>query len=91
MTMPPLAGTVIEINANPWRLDLDWRWARKAAELGCVFAVNTDAHSFAGFQDLEFGVAMARKAGLSPEQVVVTEATGDAFLARLKTAGTQGS
>lgn len=80
-------GTVIEINANPWRLDLDWRWARKAAELGCAFAVNTDAHSFAGFQDLEFGVAMARKAGLSAEQVVVTELTGSAFLARLKTAG----
>jgi DNA polymerase (family 10) len=77
-------GTVLEINANPWRLDLDWRWARKARELGCSFAVNTDAHSFSGFDDLWFGVAMGRKAGLSRSRVVVTEPSGAAFLARLK-------
>lgn len=77
-------GTILEINANPWRLDIDWRWARKARQLGCSFAVNTDAHSFSGFDDLKFGVMMARKAGLERGQVVVTEPTGAGFLARLK-------
>lgn len=36
-------GVVVEINANPWRLDLDWRWHQKALELGCTFSINPDA------------------------------------------------
>nr|WP_221269833.1 helix-hairpin-helix domain-containing protein [Deinococcus budaensis] len=64
-------GTVVEINANPYRLDLDWRDAlRWRARL--TFAVNTDAHVPAGLGDTRYGVLMARKAGLTPAQVVNT-------------------
>jgi DNA polymerase (family 10) len=38
-------GVAVEINANPWRLDLDWRWHRRALELGCMMSINPDAHS----------------------------------------------
>lgn len=77
-------GTVIEINANPRRLDLDWRWLVRAREAGCRFSINPDAHSSDGFEDLRFGVTMARKAGLTAEDVVNTAGSGSDFLARLK-------
>lgn len=77
-------GTVIEINANPRRLDLDWRWLTRAKELACRFAIDPDAHSSDGFDDVRFGVTMARKAGLSADDVVNTAPTGSEFLARLK-------
>jgi DNA polymerase (family 10) len=35
----------VEVNGNPWRLDLDWRWLRRGIELGCKFSINPDAHS----------------------------------------------
>jgi DNA polymerase (family 10) len=37
-------GVAVEVNANPWRLDLDWRWHRRALELGCMISINGDAH-----------------------------------------------
>lgn len=77
-------GTVIEINANPARLDLDWRWVRVARERGCRFSIDPDAHHVDGYDDLRYGVAMARKAGLTAEDVVNTAPTGRDFLARLK-------
>ncbi len=77
-------GTIIEINANPYRLDLDWRWVKKAKAKGCQFSINPDAHHVDGFNDLKYGVMMARKAGLSKEDVVNTAATAKDFLARLK-------
>ncbi len=80
------AKTVIEINASPYRLDLDWRWAMKAKELGCKFSINPDAHVTHGFDDVRYGVMMVRKAGLTPGDVVNTAATGKAFLAKLKNA-----
>lgn len=62
-------GTVIEINANPARLDLDWRGAlRWRGQL--KFAINTDAHVPDGLGDLRSGVAVARKAGLTKGDVV---------------------
>lgn len=76
--------TVIEINASPYRLDLDWRWVIKAKELGCKFSINPDAHVTHGFDDVRYGVMMARKAGLTPEDVVNTAATGQEFLSQLK-------
>jgi DNA polymerase (family X) len=76
--------TVIEINASPYRLDLDWRWVIKAKELGCKFSINPDAHITTGFDDVRYGVMVARKAGLTPADVVNTSATGQAFLAQLK-------
>jgi DNA polymerase (family 10) len=38
-------GVAVEINAHPWRLDLDWRWHQKALDCGCIFGINPDAHS----------------------------------------------
>jgi DNA polymerase (family X) len=66
-------GVAIEINGNPWRLDLDWRWHRRGAELGCRFSINPDAHSIPEIDSsTRWGIAMARKGGLTPEQVVNT-------------------
>ncbi|MQA90756.1 MAG: DNA polymerase/3'-5' exonuclease PolX [Gemmatimonas sp.] len=66
------ADVIVEINANPNRLDLDWRDVRKAAELGILIAVNPDAHSVAAIDNVAFGVNMARKAGLEARQVINT-------------------
>ena len=62
--------TIIELNANPRRLDMDWRLWRHAKELGVLCSINPDAHSMAGFQDLWFGVQAARKGWLSREDVI---------------------
>ena len=58
---------VIEINANPWRLDLDWRWVRYAMEQGVMLAINPDAHEMDGFADMQYGVWTGRKGGLTKE------------------------
>ena len=78
------SGTVVEINANPRRLDLDWRYVARAKALGCRFAINPDAHSAAGFQVLRYGVDMARKGALSSEDVVNCAPDGQSFLQQLK-------
>jgi len=59
---------VIEINANPLRLDLDWRWHRYALEKGVLLAVNPDAHRMEGFRDMHYGVYIGRKGGLETKQ-----------------------
>lgn len=59
---------VIEINANPLRLDLDWRWHRYALEKGVLLSINPDAHRTEGFYDMRFGVLIGRKGGLTKEQ-----------------------
>lgn len=61
-------GVVIEVNANPLRLDLDWRWQRYALENGVLLSINPDAHRNEGFHDMKYGVNVARKAGLEKEQ-----------------------
>jgi DNA polymerase (family 10) len=65
-------GTIIELNANPRRLDMDWRWWPLAKEKGVKCAINPDAHSTAGLQDLIFGVGIARKGWLTKEDVINT-------------------
>ncbi|WP_128544020.1 helix-hairpin-helix domain-containing protein [Larkinella soli] len=60
-------GVVIEINASPWRLDLDWRWFQYALNRGVMLSINPDAHEMAGFHDMHYGVAMGRKGGLTRE------------------------
>jgi DNA polymerase (family 10) len=65
-------GTIIELNANPRRLDLDWRWWPVAKEKGVKCAINPDAHTTAGLQDLVFGVGIARKGWLSRNDVINT-------------------
>ena len=66
------AGTMIEINANPHRLDLDSTHCRKAVARGVAIAINPDAHSTSGFADLEYGIGVARKGGLRPVDVFNT-------------------
>jgi DNA polymerase (family 10) len=65
-------GTIIELNANPRRLDMDWRWWPLAREKGVKCAINPDAHSTAGLQDLIFGVGIARKGWLTKNDVINT-------------------
>lgn len=62
--------TALEINADPARLDLDPHLALRASDAGCRFTINSDAHAPAGFDLIEFGIMMARKAWLRPEQVI---------------------
>jgi DNA polymerase (family X) len=64
------AGTIVEINANPNRLDLDWRMVLEHPNN--LYAVNTDAHSTAGYLDLPHGLAAARLGGVTPERCVNT-------------------
>ena len=63
-------GTIIELNANPWRLDMDWRWWKLAKEKGVKCAINPDAHSTRGLQCLAFGVRIARKGWLARADVI---------------------
>ncbi len=66
------SGVVLEINANPARLDLDDVYARRAVELGIPLAINTDAHDPGNFDLRHFGVATARRGWVGPEQVINT-------------------
>lgn len=61
-------NVAIEINANPLRLDLDWRWHQYALEQGVLLAVNPDAHRNEGFLDMHYGIYVGRKGGLSKEK-----------------------
>jgi DNA polymerase (family 10) len=63
-------GTIIELNASPWRLDMDWRWWRMAKEKGIKCSINPDAHSVHGLQDLWYGLRAARKGWLTRQDVV---------------------
>lgn len=60
----------IEINANPHRLDLDWRNIYYAREKGCLFSINPDAHDTKGIDDINYGIKIARKGGIQPEEVI---------------------
>jgi DNA polymerase (family X) len=62
--------TIIELNANPRRLDMDWRFWRLAKSKGVLCSINPDAHSIAGLEDLWFGVQIARKGWLQREDVI---------------------
>jgi DNA polymerase (family 10) len=57
----------MEINAHPWRLDLDWRFVHYAIEKGVMISINPDAHEKAGYHDMYYGVCVGRKAGLTAE------------------------
>lgn len=61
---------IIEINANPHRLDMDWRLWRRAAERGLMCAINPDAHQVDGLAHYEAGVNIARKGAIPPEQIL---------------------
>lgn len=76
-------GKWIEINANPMRLDLDWRTCLQIRDRGILFVINPDAHTTGGIADNRYGVQTARKAGLTREHVANTRSLKD-FLALLK-------
>lgn len=61
---------VIEINANPRRLDIDWTWVYYAMEKGCMLAINPDAHSTDGLYDIKYGTYVARKGGLVKQHLL---------------------
>lgn len=60
-------NVVLELNANPYRLDLDWTWIPYAIEKGVKVSINPDAHSKEGIQHIHYGVLAARKGGLTKE------------------------
>lgn len=59
---------VIELNAHPRRLDMDWRWIGYALEKGVLISIDPDAHSTNGYKDIRYGVLAAQKAGLTAKQ-----------------------
>lgn len=63
-------NVVIEINANPWRLDLDWRWISYAMEKGVLLSINPDAHELNGYYDMKYGTLVARKGGLTHQMTL---------------------
>ncbi len=70
-------GTIIELNCNPWRLDLDWRWWKLATERGVRCAINPDAHHIDHLDFLWFGVRLARKGWLTRADVVNTRSLSE--------------
>jgi DNA polymerase (family X) len=58
---------IIEINANPHRLDIDWQWIAYAMEKNVLLSIDPDAHSLEGFNDVRYGVLAAQKGGLTKE------------------------
>jgi DNA polymerase (family X) len=63
-------GVAVEINAHPWRLDLDWRWHQAALDFGCMMSINPDADSIRELDHMHWGVEMARKGGVPPDRVL---------------------
>ena len=61
-------NVAVELNANPYRLDLDWRWIELARELGVLVAINPDAHAIDQIDLTKWGVVAARKGGLTAEE-----------------------
>ena len=60
-------NVVIEINAHPRRLDLDWTWISKAQDKGAILSINPDAHYVEGYKDIKYGVLAAQKGGLKKQ------------------------
>jgi DNA polymerase (family 10) len=87
-------GVIIELNASPWRLDMDWRHWRKAAEKGLMCAINPDAHDTEQLGHVRAGINAARKGGLVKERVLNTRPLGEVveyFAKRNGKAATGGS
>jgi DNA polymerase (family 10) len=70
-------GVALEINADPHRLDLDWRVLRKARDSGVNIAIGADAHSVAGLSYMEFGIGMARKGWLGARDILNARPVGE--------------
>ncbi|MGX5817394.1 helix-hairpin-helix domain-containing protein [Chitinophaga lutea] len=83
-------NVVIELNAHPRRLDIDWEWIAHALEKGAMLSIDPDAHSVAGYNDIRYGVLAAQKGGLTAARNLssYTRAELESFLlARKQTKG----
>ncbi len=69
--------TIIELNCNPMRLDMDWRWWKRARDKGVLCSINPDAHSTAGIHHIGLGVRLARKGWLRKQDVFNTRSVGE--------------
>lgn len=65
-------NTAIELNANPNRLDLSWKWLAEAQEQEAFISINTDAHNYHMLEDMTLGVSIGRKGWLKPDTVINT-------------------
>lgn len=63
-------NVIIEINSNPWRLDLDWRWVYYALSQNVMLSINPDAHDKKEYDYMHYGIAVGRKGGLTKEQTL---------------------
>jgi DNA polymerase (family 10) len=81
-------GVVVELNADPHRLDLDWRYCRQAKELGVLIEIGPDAHSTAALDNVHFGIGMARKAWLEAGEILNTRSADDVVGLARKRRGT---
>ena len=81
------AGVALEINADPHRLDLDWRVLGRARDAGVMISIGADAHSLAGLDNVAYGVGVARKGGLVAADVLNCRPVDDflAFAQRRRT------
>ena len=70
-------GVAIELNASPYRLDLDWTWIPYALDKGVLISINPDAHSRQGIHDIHYGVLSARKGALSAAQCLNAKGVND--------------
>jgi DNA polymerase (family 10) len=70
-------GVAVELNADPHRLDLDWRYCRQAKELGVTIEIGPDAHSTAALDNVHFGIGMARKAWLEAGEILNARGADD--------------
>ena len=83
-----LRGIAVEVNADPHRLDLDWRVVRQARDLGVMISIGADAHSTGGMANVAVGVGIARKGWVEASQVLNTRdaAAFSAFAQQRRTA-----
>jgi DNA polymerase (family 10) len=70
-------GVAVELNCDPHRLDLDWRYCRQAKELGVTIEIGPDAHSTPGLDNVHFGIGLARKAWLEAGEILNTRSAHD--------------
>jgi DNA polymerase (family X) len=79
-------GKLVEVNAHPMRLDMDWRLGRTAKKLGVKVCINPDAHHIDGLRDVRYGVGVARKGWMGPSDVLNTRSLTEVrkVLARMK-------
>ncbi|HZO79085.1 MAG TPA: DNA polymerase/3'-5' exonuclease PolX [Solirubrobacteraceae bacterium] len=83
-------GTMLEINANPDRRDLNELHARAAADAGVMLLINTDSHRVGGFRVARYGIATARRAWLGPAQIANTRPWSELQTARKRARAARG-